>query len=107
MANHILRYGLHTYSLIFVVLISTTERDGMHLWQTPIRNFAVVAPICDPAILVAEFWDGMGFVSVGGNNLSLSAWIVSPHVIQKKGRDLTKYWELTEASKTNHYSKLH
>ena len=35
-----------------------------------------VACTCNPATLVAEFRDGVGLVSAGGNNLSIGGWIV-------------------------------
>ena len=51
---------------------------------------------CNTATLEAEFGNGVGSIPVGGNNPSISWWIVGPLVILHKKRTLTKYWDLSE-----------
>ena len=42
----------------------------------------VVACMCNPATLEAEFRNGVGSIPVGGNSPSIGGWIVWPPVIQ-------------------------
>ena len=42
--------------------------------QTP----GVVAGLCNPATLEAEFRNGVGSIPDGGNSLSIGGWIVRP-----------------------------
>ena len=54
-------------------------------WNQP----GVVACTCNPAFLMAQFWDGVGLIPVGGNSPSIGGWIMWPPVIWS----LTKYWD--------------
>ena len=70
--------------------------EWIHPFQVRVVLSGVVACTCNPATLDAEFRNGVGSISVGGNGLLIGGWTVWQPVIQLKERSFTKYWDLDE-----------
>ena len=61
-----------------------------------LQKSGVLAFTCNLATLKAEFWNGLGSVPGGSDDLSIGESIVWPPSIMLKGRNLIRHWDLTE-----------